>query len=170
MSDGREGKYMTNSDFSKTALSEAVVKLQEKKELAASVGPDWYEPGRMENLDQYLGLFNESTQTITLRTESKGLRYDERTPRLDYLSIGDPVQLVREPENPFNSNNIRILSENGEDLGNMSADLCNAIAPLLDAGSLFIRSSSVSYIERIRDRSRYARQGVLFVEITMELK
>ena len=161
---------MTNFDLMKTVLFEAVAKLQKKKELSTSIGPDWYEPGLMENLDQYLGVFDENTNTITMRAESKGLRYDERTPRLDYLSVGDPIHLVREPDNPFNSNNIRITSENGEDLGNMSADLCNAIAPLLDAGSLIIRSSSVSYIERIRDRSRYARQGVLFVEITIELK
>ena len=51
----------------------------------------------MENLDQYLGVYDENTKTITLRTESKGLRYEERTPRLDYRSVGDPVQLVREP-------------------------------------------------------------------------
>ncbi len=44
------------------------------------------------------------------------------------------------------------------------------MAPLLDAGMLVIRSAHVSYLERIRDRSRYARQGVLFIELCMELK
>ena len=161
---------MTKTDFAKEALLEAVAKLQEKKELAASVGPDWYEPGRMENLDQYLGVYDESSRTITLRTESKGLRYDERTPRLDYLSVGDPVRLEREPDNPYNPNNIRILSKSDEDLGTPSAELCNLMAPLLDAGLLVILSVRVSYLERIRDRSRYARQGVLFVEISMQLK
>ena len=161
---------MINMESSKEALLEAVAKLQEKKDLAAAVGPDWYEPGLMQNLDQYLGQFDESSRTVTIRTESKGLRYDERTPRLDYLSVGDAVRLVREPGNPFNANNIRILSENDEDLGNLSAELCNVIAPLWDAGALAICSARVSYLERIRDRSRYARQGVLFVEISMELK
>ena len=98
---------MINMESSKEALLEAVAKLQEKKDLAAAVGPDWYEPGRMQNLDQYLGQFDESSRAVTIRTESKGLRYDERTPRLDYLSVGDPVRLVREPGNPFNANNIR---------------------------------------------------------------
>ena len=161
---------MTNFDERKAALLEEAAKLQEKKELAAVVGPDWYEPGRMENLDQYAGEYDEPRHMLTLRTESKGLRYDERTPRLDYLAVGDPVQLVREPDNPFNTNNVRILSERGEDLGNLSASLCNAVAPLWDAGCLEIRDARVSYIERIRDRSRYARQGVLFVELRMELK
>ena len=161
---------MMNLELAKEALLAAIAQLQEKKELAAAVGPDWYEPGRMENLDQYLGKYDEGSGAITLRTDSKGLRYDERTPRLDYLSVGDPIRLVREPDNPFNANNIRFLSEDGEDLGTPSAALCNVIAPLWDVGALTIRSAHISYIERIRDRSRYARQGVLFVEVCMQLK
>ena len=161
---------MINTESARKALLDAVAGLQEKKELAASVGPDWYEPGMMENLEQYLGRYDESSHILTLRTESKGLRYDDRTPRLDYLSVGDRVSLVRDPDNPFNTNNIMILSENGEDLGNLPAELCNVIAPLWDSGELTVQSAQVSYLERIRDRSRYARQGVLFVEIRMELK
>ena len=160
---------MIHFDERKEALRQAVAALQAKKELSSAVGPDWYAPGRMENLEQYLGEFDESGR-ITLRTESKGLRYDERTPRLDYLTVGDPVRLVREPENPYNTNNIKILSETGEDLGTLSAELCNVISPLWDAGLLVMRDAHVSYLERLRDRSRYARQGVLFVEIHMWLR
>ena len=161
---------MIHFDERKEALRQAVAALQAKKELSSAVGPDWYAPGMMENLDQYLGVYDGNSRTVTLRTDSKGLRYDERTPRLDYLTVGDPVRLVREPENPFNTNNIRFLSEDGEDLGTPSAALCNVIAPLWDSGALTVLSARVSYLERIRDRSRYARQGVLFVEIRMELK
>ncbi len=151
----------------KEKLLAAAARLQAKKDLASRVGPDYYEPGNMENLEQYLGEYDAGAETLTLRTEAKGLRYEERTPRLDHLSVGDPVQLVREPDNPFNSNNIMILSEAGESLGNLSAELCNLLAPLLDAGALTITDARVSYLERIRDRSRYARQGVLFVEIRL---
>ncbi len=161
---------MLNANLAKDDLLKAVAGLQEKKELAAAVGPDYYDPGRMENLDQYLGVFDEGTNIITLRTEAKGLRYEERTPRLDHLSVGDPVQLLREPNNPFNENNIMIRSEKGESLGNLSAELCNVIAPLLDSGYAIFKRSTVSYIERIRDRSRYAKQGVLFVEIEILLR
>ena len=124
----------------------------------------------MENLDQYLGVYDEASNTITLRAEAKGLRYEERTPRLDYLSIGDPVRLTREPGNPINENNIMILSEQGESLGNLSSELCNVISPLMDLGYLAIKDSHVSYIERIRDRSRYARQGILFIELIISLR
>ena len=165
---------MIHFDERKEALRQAVAALQAKKELSSAVGPDWYAPGMMENLDQYLGVYDGNSRTVTLRTDSKGLRYDERTPRLDYLAkilrYERPDAIVPGIENPFNTNNIRFLSEDGEDLGTPSAALCNVIAPLWDSGALTVLSARVSYLERIRDRSRYARQGVLFVEIRMELK
>lgn len=156
---------MADLKLAKEELLHIAEKLQNKKELSAHIGPDYYEPGNMENLDQYCGLFDETNDQLVIRTESKGLRYEGRTPRLDTLSVGDPVKLVREPNNPFNENNIMILSEKGENLGNLSAELCNAISPLLDPGYLTIEEAHVSYIERIRDRSRYAKQGVLFIEV-----
>ena len=161
---------MLNASLAKEDLLKAVSRLQEKKDLSYSVGPDYYDPGKMENLEQYLGKYDEGSNTVIMRTEAKGLRYEDRTPRLDYLSIGDPIQLVREPANPFNENNIMILTESGENLGNLSAELCNVIAPLLDAGYAVLRRCTVSYIERIKERSRYARQGVLFVEMELVLR
>ncbi len=155
---------MLNINLAKEDLLKEIAKLQMKKEHASNIGPDYYEPGNMEYLDQYLGVYDESANTIMLRTEAKGLRYEERTPRLDYLSVGDPLRLVREPGNPFNENNIAILSESGESLGNLSAELCNVIAPLADLGFAEMKNAHASYIERIKDRSRYAKQGVLFIE------
>ena len=160
---------MFNVSNAKENLLKAAALLQEKRLLAETVGPDYFEPGNMENLEQYLGLFDENKNSITLRTEAKGLRYDERTPRLDQLAVGDPVQLVREPDNPYNSNNIMILSEQGESLGNLPAELCNVISPLLDLGYASLEHPQVSYLERIRERSRYAKQGVLFIEFRIAL-
>ena len=153
----------------KQKLIQAVERLQEKKDLAGKVEPDYYEPGRMEDLEQYLGEYRAETGQIRIRTESRGLRYEERTPRLNALSVGDPVRLEREPENPFNGNNIMILTPEGASLGNLPAELCDVIAPLWDGGCLRVLDSRVSYVKRIAERSRYARQGILFVEIRLGL-
>lgn len=161
---------MLNVNLAKKDLLSVVARHQEKKDLSDQVGPDYYEPGKMEYLDQFLGVFDEETNSITIRTEAKGLRYEERTPRLDFLTVGDPVQLVREPSNPFNENNIMILSMQGESLGNLSAELCNVIAPLADLGYAVMKDAHVSYLERIIERSRYAKQGVLFVEFQIALR
>ena len=154
----------------KTNLLSVAEQFQHKYELSKTVGDDYYEPGMMENLDQYLGEYDPDGNTLTIRTESKGLRYENRTQRLESLNVGDPVKIVRDPENEFNSNNFRILSIKNEDLGNLSADLCNALAYLYDLGYAVITSSEITYIESIFQRSRYAKQGVLFIEMKIQFR
>lgn len=145
-------------------------KLAHKFELSAAITDDYFEPGMMENLDQYYGSYDEAAQAIILKTEVKGLRYEGRTPRLEKLSVGDPVIVVREGSNIYNPNNFMVNTTDGKSLGNMPAELCDAIAPLYDAGYLTIDGSTVSYLEKIQDRSRYAKQGVLFIKLELHLR
>ena len=149
----------------KSSLLREAEKLHQRLELSKTVGPDWYEPGMMEFLDQSEGLWDEGAGRLLLRFESRGTRYDGRTELIERLSVGDPVTVKRDPANPYNPNNFMLETENGEDAGNVPAELCNALAPLFDAGCLSFERASVSYVEPISRRSRYARQGVLFVEL-----
>ena len=48
------------------------------------------------------------------------------------------------------------LTEKEKDVGNMPAELCNAIAPLYDEEILVIDSAKVSYVEPISKRSKHA--------------
>lgn len=141
-----------------------------KFELSKEVGPDYYEPGMMENLEQYTGIYDEQRKRITIRCEVKGLRYDNRTSNLERVAVGDAVQVVRDEGNAFNRNNFAVNSKPGVSLGYLPAELCNALGPLYDAGCAEITDTSISYIEKIGQRSRYAKQGVLFVEIGVRLK
>ena len=144
-------------------------KLNQKKELSNNLPPDWFEPGMMENLDQYYGEYIASEGKIILRTEVKGLRYENRTPRLNRLAVGDPVKVLRDPENQYNPNNFTVVDELGENIGNLPANLCNALAPPIDAGAAEIYNSRISYIEKLLERSRYAQQGVLFLLIEIRI-
>lgn len=89
---------------------------------------------------------------------------------MDFLNVGDSISIVREEGNTFNSNNFMVLNERFESLGNLPAELCNAIAPLYDKGYVILGKSKVSYLERIKDRSRYAKQGILFVELQLKFR
>ena len=62
-----------------------------------------------------------------------------------------------------------LFTEKGKDVGNMPAELCNAIAPLYDDGILVIEGASVSFVEPISKRNRHAKQAVLFVEMHAHL-
>lgn len=153
----------------KEALLNYAKSIHQKFEHSKVVNPSYYEPGMMENMDQYEGLFDSVTNIVILRVDSKGLRYENRTSKLDNLSIGDDIAVLRDSANAYNSNNFEIFNSKKESLGMLPADLCNALAPLVDSGYAKIVSSTVSYIESISKRSRYAKQGVLFVELKIQL-
>lgn len=150
-------------------LLEELEKLNAKQELAAARPEDWFEPGMMQNLDQYGGEYREAEGVVILRTEVKGLRYENRTPRLDRLAVGNHVRVLRDPDNRYNPNNFTVENEFGENLGNLPAELCNALAPLTDSGAAELTDVTVSYLEKLLERSRYAKQGVLFLQIEVRL-
>lgn len=154
----------------KEKLLTLVALYNRKYELSKEVGADYYEPGMMENLEQYQGSYDAETGKIEICCESKGMRYENRTVNLERVSVGDSVLIIRDSANTFNSNNFAITSMNHASLGNLSADLCNALGPLYDVGCAEIISSHISYIEKIVQRSRYAKQGVLFVKLVIQLR
>ena len=148
----------------KTLLNE-LDKLHERNELSKSVKPGYFEPGIMEQLEQSEGIYDDSTGKIVIRFEAKGTRYDGRTEQIENIKVGDPIFVVREKDNPFNANNFVLHTRRGQDVGNMPAQLCNAIAPLFDSGDLTFESACVSFVEPISKRSRHAKQAMLFVEL-----
>ena len=95
------------------AFLEAVDALEHKHNLSETVGPDYYEPGMMENLAQYLGQFNAETGCGKLRVDVKGLRYENRSQRLERVAVGDSVTIARDQDNPYNPNNFEVL-DHGE--------------------------------------------------------
>ena len=142
-----------------------IEKLHKRQLLAGTVGPDYYEPGLMEYLNQSDGKFDEMTGELVLHFESRGTRYDGRTEQIEKVKLGDEVRVTRDEENPFNHNNFLLLTRKGRGIGCMPAELCNVIAPLYDEGTLTFEGASVSFVEPISKRSRHAKQAVLFVEL-----
>ena len=142
------------------ALLTEIEKLHKRNELSKTVGPDYFEPGMMENLEQFDGEYTPEAGTFLLRFEAKGTRYDGRT---------EQIEKVKVHENSHNSNNFRILTSKGKDIGNMPADLCNALAPLYDENCVEFLKAQISYVEPLSGRSRHAKQAILFVELTGKL-
>ncbi len=151
------------------AFLDEVEKLHHRKMMAGNLPDDYFDPGEMEYLEQYEGVFDEKEKEGVLCFEVKGTQYEGRTEEIEKIKAGEPIVILRDAENPYNANNFRILSGKMRDLGNMPSDLCNAIAPLYDEGALRIVVSSVSFVEPITERSRYARKAVLFVRLSYSL-
>lgn len=153
----------------KELLLTEMAKLHARHELSKDMGPDFFEPGMMEYPEQSDGSWDEATEELILRFESKGTRYDGRTEQIEKVKAGDVIRITRDPENAFNPNNFLLFTEKGKDVGNMPAELCNAVAPLYDAGNLVIESASASFVDPISKRSRHAKQAILFVEMHAKL-
>ena len=153
----------------KERLLAEIIKLHGRYELSKTVGPDFFEPGMMEYLDQSDGIYDAAAGRIVLRFESRGTRYDDRTEQIERVRLGDEIRVVREETNPFNQNNFMLLTDKDRNVGNMPAELCNAIAPLYDEGSLVFERASVSYVEPISKRSRHAKQAILFVKLEIRI-
>jgi len=153
----------------KELLLTEMAKLHARYELSKDMGPDFFEPGMMEYPEQSDGSWDEVTGELILRFESKGTRYDGRTEQIEKVKAGDVIRITRDPENAYNPNNFLLFTEKGKDVGNMPAELCNAVAPLFDAGNLVIESASASFVDPISKRSRHAKQAILFVEMHAKL-
>ena len=160
---------MNSYEERKELLLVEIAKLHSRHELAQEIGPDFFEPGVMEYPEQFDGNWDEETGEVTLRFEARGTRYSGRTEQIEKVHVGEGIQITRDPENEYNHNNFLLLTEKGKDVGNMPAELCNVVAPLYDDGSLVIEKTTVSYVEPISQRSRHAKQAVLFVEMHARL-
>lgn len=160
---------MNSFEEQKEILLTEMSKLHARYELSKTMGPDFFEPGMMEYPEQSDGSWDETSRELILRFESKGTRYDGRTEQIEKVKTGDVIRITRDPENPYNPNNFRLFTEKGKDVGNMPAELCNAVAPLYDEGNLVINSATVSFVDPISKRSRHAKQAILFVEMHANL-
>lgn len=147
------------------ALRAEAEALHQRNLLAQTVGPDYFEPGMMEYLEQSDGGFDETDGTWFLRFEARGTRYEGRTEQIETMRPGDEIRLIREPDNSFNPNNFTLVTRRGRNVGNVPASICNALAPLYDSGALVFTGARASFVEPISKRSRHAKQAVLFVEL-----
>jgi hypothetical protein len=144
-------------------------KLHHRLELSQTVTPEYFEPGMMEYLDKSDGTYDPQTGGIMLRFEAKGTRYDGRTEIIEKMKSGDTITVLRDRENPYNSNNFTMVNGRGSNVGNMPMELCNAIAPLYDSGMLVFENAFASFVDPITQRSRHAKQAMLFVELHCRL-
>ena len=103
--------------------------------------------------DKEYASYEQASGKILIKTEVQGTQYEGRSVRIENVKEGTSVNIIREPENQYNANNLAVQDESGASLGNLSADVCNAVSPLVDIGILRIKNAVVSYVEPLSKRS-----------------
>ena len=139
--------------------------LRGRKQFFVSITPDYYEPGYMEFMDQYDGEYYPETGKFNMSFEVRGVKYEGRMERIEFLHQGDSVQMVRDLENESNPNRIRVLTLKGKDIGLVPEELSNSMAPLLDEGAISFSDVAIQYVEPISQRNRNAVKPILFVRV-----
>lgn len=143
-----------------------IEKLHQIQESAKNSMPDPFEPDTMKNYsEEWDACYEENNGKILMSFEVQGTRYEGRTENIERIELGEAIEIIRDKTNAYNQNNFAIRDERGYDLGNMPAELCNAMAPLYDEGVLKIEKASVSYVEPLSQRRRYAKKAILYVKL-----
>ena len=77
-------------------------------------------------------------------TKVAGVTFDNRQRLIRRMSVGERVSLVRDPYNPYDSNAIKVINSNGDQIGFIAKELASSMAYQMDSGTIF--SATVSNI------------------------
>ena len=72
---------------------------------------------------------------MIIKTKIHGTTFHKGYERIPLLNIGYKLELVREPENQYDKNAIRINNGSGQQLGHVPRLDAAALAPLMDGGT-----------------------------------
>lgn len=120
-------------------------------------------------LDKYDGYYDENKNSLLLKVDVKGTKYERRAEIIEKLKIGDKIDIIRDNTNEYNSNNFIVLS-NRYNIGVLQKKLCNLLAPLFDNDYITSIDSRVSYVEPLLKRSVFASEAIVFVELIIQFK
>jgi len=110
----------------------------------------------------YAGAFEDSVITYLKGVDRKnpGLFGKSRQKLIQRCKDGDPLRLVREPSNPFDSVAVKVCNWKEQQLGYLSKYVASKVAPLLDSGK-----AVQAEVREIRNVGTYYD---CLVEITVE--
>lgn len=114
-------------------------------------------------------VFCRETHTVEICVEVRGTQFEGRSERIECIVEGDIVNLVREPFNKYNSNNLAVRNNDKKSLGNLPAELADILSPLIARGNAKIVRTQVAHVEPLSKRSKRAKKAILYVSILVSL-
>lgn len=136
----------------------------------SGLDPSFFASFVVENSHKTNVSYNESNDEFAANIEVQGTQYEGRSQRIERINVGDTIKLVREPNNQYNSNNIAVHNASGESLGNLGADWCDILAPVIDADIIDGLSAEVADVTPLSKRGGRAKKALLFVKISGKVK
>lgn len=98
--------------------------------------------------------------------ELSGTKYEGRSARIENVKVGDIVQLVREPDNPYDSNAIDVRNAAGS-LGHIPSDIAELLAKRLDSGAVTAKAVVTEVLPKSQ-RGKGAKKAVLKIRLNSD--
>ena len=80
----------------------------------------------------------------TIETRIVGVVYEGRQKVVALLTQWEQVFLIREPQNPFDSNAIKVTRWDKQQLGYVNRELAKVLAPRMDRNERFIKATVIA--------------------------
>jgi len=97
-------------------------------------------------------------------TRIAGVTYEGRQNEIETLHIGQPTKLIREPENKYDTNAVKVIVKGNKSIGYINRDLAKQIAPIIDNNSLTGINGKISSIYHVE-----SEPSILGVKIRFQL-
>ena len=91
-------------------------------------------------------MYTMNVFTQTIETRVVGVSFNNRQAVVAQLKVGEVVCLVRDPLNPFDSNAIMVIRQNGQQIGFLNRDLAAMLSERMDRFGRLVKAtiSSIS--------------------------
>jgi len=77
-------------------------------------------------------MYTMNVSTRSIETRVVGVSFDNRQSVVALLSEGERVSLIREPDNPFDPNAIKVIRWDRQQIGYLDRELAKILAPRMD--------------------------------------
>jgi len=86
-----------------------------------------------------------------IETSIAGVTFEGRQEILKSIHIGQPINLVREPQNIYDFDAIKITLEDGSSIGYINKNLARKIAPIIDDMNIYLVQGEISSICKVKN-------------------
>ena len=114
--------------------------------------------------------YSSSANMFSFILEVSGTMYEGRSDRIEKLSQGDAVFIVRDPGNKYDSNCLAVQNAKGESLGNLNGEAAKVISPVMDKAGYKICNAKVASLVRKSEKGAKAKKADLYVSFDLSME
>ncbi len=113
--------------------------------------------------------YKKGDRWVKIGIEVMGTQFNDRSTLIENVKEGDPLQILRDPDNFFDRFTLSVCDHSGQELGTMWMNLADVLSPVLDEGFAQIIESHATEVVPLSIREDGAVKPILKMEMTIFL-